>query len=646
MTPDELLAQKKRLLDYYEDELRFLRKDALEFADRHPEQARGLKLRDGRRGDPHIERLLQGVALLAGRVRAKIDDEFPELTDALLGVLYPHLLAPIPSTAVVQFVPPPGSVDLVRGLTVPKHTELVANPIDEVACTYRTGYPITLWPVELTEATVRPRPFPAAAADTAPPAAKAVLVFQFRTSGGVPLEQTGFGAAGDPSLRVFLAGDSAATAALYEHLFNDAVRVVVRNPQTRQTVAADADPTTRTHPWVRPVGFEPDEALLPYPRQAFPGFRVLTEFFACRDKYLFADLGGWAAARAAGVLAGPAVELLVFLDRDVSPALQKEVSAATFRLGCSPVVNLFDRLAEVISLTHRVHEYPVVPHRQYPDGYEVYAVQEVVHVNATTKREVRYDPFYSFRHQSHDHGRAYWYARRRNSNRTVAGGGEDRPDGGTEVDLCFVDLGFEPTLPAEDQVLVRVTCTNRDLPVRLREAREEVRFDDRGQFGCAVRVVRAPTPTLRPPPRTGAYWRLVSHLSLNHLSLTDPEDGRDVLREYLRLYDFADPRAYPDLAAVNRQVVGGLERIASRPAVAFTAVSTGIGYARGVEIDVHLDKDKLEGVGAYLFAAVLDRFLALYTTVNSFTQLNYYTRQRGDERVKAWPPRTGTRPLL
>ena len=678
MNSDKLLSPKDQLLQYYEGELVFLRQRAVEFADRYKGRADALGIREGQpAADPHVERLLEGTAFLAGHVRAKLDDEFPELTDSLLGILYPHLLSPVPSMAVVQFVSPPGGADLVNGMTIPKHARLASDPIEGVSCLYRSGYPVTLWPLEIANVSIRTRPFPGYINDLAPDPrqveTRAVLSLKFRAIGTPSLEPTAFGQApplaptptgrwnakranptqAAPPLRLFLAGDASATATLYEHLFNDVSRVVIRNPNAEVGAVpaiGDADRATRTHEWIRPVGFEPDEALLPYPRQAFPGYRVLTEFFAYREKFLFADLGGWAEARSAGALNGNSVEVLLFLDREVSPALQKsfEDGAVSFRLGCTPAVNLFEKLAEVIPLSHRVHEYPIVPERTHPDAYEVYSVEEVVHNNLRTKEQLQYDPFYSFRHRSHERGRAYWYARRRASTRTIVRDGEQNPDRGTEVDLCFVDLGFDPAVPAEHDVTVRVMCVNRDLPMPPPSQKSRpipLRFDLQGH-AATVQIVKSPTPTLRPPPRTGAYWRLISHLALNHLSISDPEQGRDALREYLRLYDYADPRVYADLASVNKQVVEGLERVESEPDVELIPFRAGTAYARGLQIHVGLDEEKFEGIGSFLFASVLERFLAMYASINAFTRVKYYTRRSGADPVKIWPARIGTRPLL
>src|SRR5580692_5808559 len=91
------------LLPYYERELDAIKRLAAEFADTHPKIAARLRLSADAVDDPHVARLLEGTAFLAARVHHRLDDEFPELTDALLGVLYPHYLAPVPSAAILQF---------------------------------------------------------------------------------------------------------------------------------------------------------------------------------------------------------------------------------------------------------------------------------------------------------------------------------------------------------------------------------------------------------------------------------------------------------------------------------------------------------------------------------------------------------------
>jgi type VI secretion system protein ImpG len=298
-------------------------------------------------------------------------------------------------------------------------------------------------------------------------------------------------------------------------------------------------------------------------------------------------------------------------------------------------VNLFAKTAEPVPLTHKKYDYTIVPDVHHPAGMEVYSLDEVASADPATGRVTVYEPFYSYRHHDRDRERAYWYARRRPSLR--------KDDRGSDIDIHLVDLAFDPRLPAVPTLVVKTTCLNRDLPTKLH--REAVRFEPQFAVPAAVRCLRAPTPTLRPPLRRQAHWRLVSHLALNHLSLADQGEGRQALQEYLGLYDFSDPQAEPHRAAVTQQVIDGLLAVRSRRVVAFTGDTAAAGgYARGTEVTVELDEEKFLGIGGFLFASVLDRFLALYASINSFTTLVYRTRQAGE--VKRWPPRAGEQPLV
>jgi type VI secretion system protein ImpG len=612
------------LFPYYERELLFIRQMAQEFAHQFPGPAGKLLLAPDRSVDPHVERLIEAFALIAGRVHHKLDDEFPELTDALLGVLYPHYLAPVPSMAVVQLDLDPERAGLPNGFRVAPHSPLATHPVGGLKCRYRTGYPLVLWPVAVTEAWLRPPPFPAGLQP--PPKTRAVLRLQVETTGELPF--TGLNL---DRLRLFLFGENNVVANLYELLFNHALQVVFR----------PLDPGTKATPFLAasqealfPVGFERDEGLLPYPRQSFPGYRLLTEFFTFPSKFQFVDLGGFARARRAGFQRK--LEVLIYLDR-TQTTLEQNIEAATFRLGCVPVVNLFDKTLEPKAETHTKSEYLLVPDVAYPHGLEVYAVESVASVNPPEKLE--YQPFYSFRHGgTRDKARRFWYAARKH-----ATGADDR---GTDVYLRLVDLDFDPRSPAEGQLVVQTLCTNRDLPTLLRQAGERLYFElEMAAPVNRVRCLRVPTPTLRPPVRRGAYWRLMSHLSLNHLSLTDAEEGRAALQEILRLYDFSDPESGQQLSAVNEQVIEGVTAVKSRPVVGRTGGPTASGFARGVEVTVEFDESKYFGSGLYLFASVLERFLGLYVTVNSFSQLVATTRQR-EGVMKRWPPRAGDQPLM
>ncbi len=612
------------LYRYYESELYYIRKLAKEFARKYPSAAARLQLEDDRSADPHVERLIESFALLTGRVRNKLDDEFPELTDAMLSVVYPHMLAPVPAAAVVQFdlTPARGTPE---GVPVPAGSPMHTARVGDQFCKFRTCYPLRLWPLAVTEAKLHPPPYPPGL--NPPPTANAALRIRLRVTGELTLDKMTF-----DSLRLHLLGEPALTAPLYDLIFNHAIEVAVVDPDSPKRVAAfPADQI------IRPVGFDPADALLPYPEHVFPGYRLLTEYFAYQPKFLFADLGGWDAIRTQ-VAPARQVELVIFLTRS-HPRLEQVIEPGMFRLGCTPVVNLFDATAEPIPLTHARTEYRVVPAVGQPMGHEVYSIQKVTAAGATGK-DREYLPFFRYRHGFDRHtSQAFWYAARRPS--------PVLDDRGTDVFLSLVDTAFDPLAAADDEaVVVKAVCTNRDLPTRLPRIGDEVRFEPAfASPGAKVRCVRNPTAPLRPPSAKGRYWHLISHLNLNHLPFTDEANGLESLKGILRLYDLTDPEAEPQAAALARQSIDGLVGVSGRRTVGWVGGGELGGMVRGVEVGIELDETKFVGNSGVLFASVLERFAAMSVSVNSFTRLVARFRQR-DEDLKRWPPRAGDRPLV
>jgi type VI secretion system protein ImpG len=615
------------LFPYYERELLFIRQLSQEFAREYPAAAGRLLLEPTRSADPHVERLIEAFALLAGRIHHKIDDEFPELTDALLSILYPHFLTPVPSLAILQLQLDATRGQLPDGFKVDKGSRLRTQPVNELPLKFQTVFPTTLWPVRIASARFMPPPFPPGL--NAPPRTAAALRLQFDC-----LSQMRFADLSLDRLRIYLVDDPQVRPQLYELLFNNATQVVFR-PVELET--APRPLVLKPEECLHQVGFGRDEGLLPYSNRSFLGYRLLTEFFAFPSKFQFIDLGGWSKARAAGF--GQHLEVVVFFNRS-SRTVEQGADAGTFLLGCTPVINLFEQTAEPIPLAQTRHEYHVLPDVGHPRGLEVFSIESVTSTDPNTGVNTEYQPFYSLSHgQDPDTQQTFWYATRRR-----ALGEKDRGD---EVYLNLVDLQFNPRLPAEATLVVRTLCTNRDLPHAVQMSGETLHYELEGAAPLlGIRAVRPPTPTLRPPRRRRAHWRLLSHLSLNHLSLTDPVEGKVALQEILRLYDFSDVEAgQQQMAAVNRQLIDGIESVASRRVVGRVPGAPASGFCRGVEVTLEFDEQKYVGTGVFLFAAVLERFLGLYATLNSFTQLSARTTQ-GEGFRRKWPPRAGDLQLL
>lgn len=603
---------QESLLEYYERELTIFRQLGQEFAQAYPKVASRLLLEPGKCEDPHVERLIQAVAFLAARIHHKIDDEFPEITTALLGLLYPHYLAPIPSMSVAEFTLDPEQGKLTSGYEIPRHTLLYSRPVDGTQCRFRTGYPLTLWPVTVTSARVD-LPERVTTGSKAP----GLIRLELQCQGGVS-----FGELQLDRLRFYLDGEGQSGHALYELLLNKTREVWIRPAGSKPGRKPIVLPASS----IQPVGFGEDDGLLPYPPHALMGYRLLQEYFTFPQKFLFVDLTQFPSASDGDL--GDKVEVLIFLDQ--VPRADHVIGPENFKLGCTPIVNLFPLVAEPIRLDHTQHEYRVIPDIRRQRAHEVYGVTEVVLTAADSETAQPVHPLYSIRHGGTDEKPlAYWYAVRRPA--------VSKGDKGTEVFVSLVDLDIKPTLPPFETVTLYTICTNRDLPTKL--SADEVRGEFELEGAAPVARIRAlvkPTEPVRPPLSGERQWRLISHLSLSYLSLTD--DGPEALQEILGLYDFSG-------SSVIRQQIAGIVGVSSRRVVRRPSTMGWHGFCRGMEITIEFDEEKYVGSGLFLFASVLERFLGLYTTLNSFTQLIATTRQR-DKPIKLWPPRTGEQVLL
>jgi len=612
---------RDELLLYYERELTFLRQMGAEFAGKYPKIASRLNLEADKCEDPHIERLLESFAFLAARVHLKLDDDFPEITEALLSIVYPHFIRPVPSMTVVEFQVRPEQAQIGSGLKIARGSVLSSRPVAGVPCKFRTCYDTMVWPLTVAEAEWKSPDrlgLPVKAAD-----AVAALRVELRCWPGGDFAKLNPG-----TLRFFLNGEGSTVNALYELLCSRCTQILLRDP----TKGSRVQPVALRPSALRPVGFDEEDALLPYPKRSFAGYRLLHEYFTFPEKFFFLELSGLEALASGGFKDRAEIVFLIapFEMTERRQALELGVSAKTIRLGCSPAVNLFGQTAEPILLTQRKFEYPIVPDVRRQNALEVFSVDEVLSVRSGAQELIPFEPFYSFRHATmRRSGQTFWLASRRPSMR--------RDDDGSELFLSLVDLEQRPMEPDADRVTVRLTCTNRDLPSRLPFGNPAGDFELEG--GAPVQAIVAlgkPTPSLRPPAGKGGFWRLISHLSLNYLSLVD--QGREALQEILKLYDLAD-------SAFSQKQIEGITAVTSRKQFARVNSENGITFARGTRVDIELDEDNFVGGGAYLFASVLEHFLGYYVTLNSFSQLSVTTRQR-KEALQLWPPRAGRRILL
>ncbi|MDD4880022.1 MAG: type VI secretion system baseplate subunit TssF [Gallionellaceae bacterium] len=622
-----------RLLDYYNQELLHIREGAAEFAREFPKIAARLGLDADAKEcpDPYVERLLEGFAYLTGRIQLKIDSEFPVFTQNLLEMVYPGYQAPTPAMAIVQFQVDLDEPGLAQGFNLPRQTVLRSRlqPGESTACVFRTAHALTFWPVRLTEARYHGY-LPSIAGVDLPRGVRAALSLKLQSTAGLTFRQIAL-----DRLTLHLSGEEATAHKLYEQICANTVGVLIRPGDGKgrwsELLGGEA---------IQPVGFTDEEALLPQSPRAFGGYRLLKEYSAFPARYLFVDLAGLNAAVAR--CEGDSLEIMLLLDK-ADATLEKVVDAGNFVLNAVPVVNLFPKRADRIHLSDSSHECHIVPERTRPMDYEINQVTAVTGYGTGVEALQEFEPFYAIHDQVTTQEGAYYTLRRTprvlSSNQKLKGPRSSYV--GTEVFVSLVNPAQAPYSSELAQISVSTLCSNRDLPLFLSLGNNNDFSLEVAAPVSGVRCIKGPSRPVAPVLEGETPWRLISHLSLNYLSLIDagPREGAVALREVLGLYGL-------DLHSPLRKQLEGVQSVGARQIISrIPSASAGpIAFARGVEIQLTFDERPFEGSGIFLLGTVLERFFARHVSLNSFTQTVLHSTSRGE--IKRWPVRLGQRQVL
>ncbi len=601
------------LLPYYNSELRFMREMAGEFARAHPKIAGRLRVSSTAVEDPHVGRLIEAFAFLAARTRLKLDDDFPELTEAMLGILQPHTLAAFPSMSVVELAPPVG---LDRETVLPRGTEFATEPVRGEPLRYRTTYPLSIWPIRLEAARLSGLPL---VAPRNPHAASAVGVLRLSLACIDP-EMT-FGQLGLDTLRFHLHAEARVANILYELILGGTVSVALAES------AVDPNPVILPPSAIRSVGFADDEVSVPLPPAAEPALAQVGEFFAFPDKFMFFDLAGLSAKTLRD--GGRTMEVFLYFDR-ADPAIEHLVTRDRLRLFCAPVVNLFRERAEPIRLAPGRFDYRIVPDARREAVIEVHGVEAVT----VTDRVGAVRPFYPFFAIGRPRLGAdlrYWHTSRRPS---------PRPDGGDDVFITLIDTAGLRVADADLVASIELTCSNRELPRALPFGEGRPRLTIVGApdtVGTASFLI-APTDPLRPKRGRGDLWRLVSHMALAHMSVADPAVALGVVKELLVLHDHSD-------AAAGGLLLEKLTAVEGRPATARAPAGGHVVFLHGTDLTLEFDDRRLSGSGTFLMGALLAQVFGSMAALNTFSRTTL--RLKGERRAwHRWPARSGSRPII
>lgn len=598
------------LLPYYERELAFLRQHSREFAEHYPKLAAQLLLSGEGCDDPHVERMIESFALLTARISKRLEDSYPQLTESLLNVLYPHYLRPFPSCSIAQF--DIGNADLSKVLSIPRGSELHSRPIKGAVIKFRTAWGLHLAPVEVGE--VR---FDAVATAPSqvrlPQACNAMLSLQLVSRKGL---ERGLGKQG--RLRFYIDAESSVAAALRDALFLKRLQVFAQADDENWAVCPASI--------VSEVGFLDSEALIDMPETAHDAYRYLTEFFAFPEKFNFFDIDLGKIPTQLHSQSQLTLHIALANLRAESDAsrLLQTLTAQNLRLGCVPVINLFAQRGDPIRVTQRQTQYPVVADARRAFAYDIYSIDTVRRVRQTAQGEsiTEFRPFFSLRHgECPAEDGHYWYAQR---DPVLA---ESSP--GYETSISIVDADFDPVQPKTDVLSLLLTCTNRELPCLMSVGLPSGDLFMEGSGSVrSIRLLRKPTQQYRFDYRRDGQWRIISHLSLNHLSLTG--SGLAAFKEMLTLYDL--PRS-----ATSRRQIEGITAIEQREKTLWMAGQPFACFIRGLEVRLSIDAASFAGSGLEVFARCIDHFLGLYVSLNSFIQLVVVCQRTGEELIRCQP---------
>lgn len=628
-----------RLLDLYEQELRYFRESSGEFARAYPKIAARLAIDGTEVTDPYVERLIEATAFLSARVALKLDAQYPRFTGHLLDIVYPHFLAPTPSMAVLAFEPDLLDGKLATGATVPRGSALYAKQTagQNTCCELRTAAELRLWPIELTRAQYFSHaPDLPLARHPRVRAIRGGLRIGLRAGAGLTFAQIGM-----DDLVLHLGGADDVAWQLYECALGDPVGVLVL--PAGQSERARSLPASA----LQAVGFGDDEALLPQTATGFSGFRLMQEYFAFPERFQFVRIAG--LARLLAQMPVAEIEVVLLFSRG-NAALETLVSASNVLLHCVSAINLFPKHLDRVTVNEGVNEFHLVPDRTRPMDFEVHSVTSVVGYGAPAAgaaaegesvREQRFLPFYAAFHDARHAHPAYYTTTRepRLLSRRQRSDGARSGHIGSELYLQLVDAQQAPYAEELRQLSVSALCSNRDLLLLLPLGRED-------DFECAdsypvrcVRTVRGPSRPVSPVVAQGLGWRVLDHLALNYLSLADstPAEGAAALREMLTLY-----ATHADASRLAQ--VRGLLSVRTRPLARRLPLAGPIAFGRGLQVRIEIDRNAFHGHSAFLFGAVLTHFLARHVELNHFVETVLVAAGEGE--IMRWRPLCGTRPIL
>ncbi len=580
----------------FQDELAILKDSARELVKRNPRLAKYFG--DGTT-DPDVEHLMEGFAFLTSKLREKIDDDFPEITHPLIDRVWPNFLRPTPPLVMMKFSALDKAITQVHKLPrwSPVHSSADA---DGIACTFRTTAEVKIYPLEIDGVRCeRTRD-------------RSMIEVGFGARSVSPVRALGL-----ETLRLHFCGDQATRSALYLW-FNRHLRSIMLRPRGGGTPAS-LPPNA-----IQQGSLGPEEALYPETKADLDGYRLLHEYYAFPEKFLCVDLTGLRAA--VRQIEHTEFDIQFGFSRPLPPEIKPQIDS--IRLHCCPAINLFEQLSGAIPQGIPGERHDIIAETEGSTKLDIFSVDAVTSSrgSASARPEQDYRKFDDLDHaveRSADRREVYWRHHRLG---TIAGS--------IKHQLAFCAHDGQPAQP-DGATIAKLRCFDAVRAAALR-AGDICRSSQQTANYVAFANLAAPTPASYPPTDAGFGWRLISGLSLNSVSLNDPQAFASIIETY----DY--------LAAANRQAERSMQ--ARSKAIAGLVTKPSDWLVRGIPIrGIHsrmtLREDAFQGEGErYLFGLILSEFLRLYATINSFNRLDILSASHGENF--GFTAKPGLQPLI
>ncbi len=604
------MSSNKHFFDYFQREVAYLRHEGARFASTFPKVANRLDFSNVESSDPHVERLLQSFSFLTARLQKDVEDLFPRISNALLETLYPQFIAPLPSYTITKFDLSDETGKLTGRFHVKQGTQLYVHGNDGEICRFQTSMGLDLYPLKMMKVDIIPTldlPKKAGHFSTS-----RVLRIHLKSMAGglfeLDLQKIRFHISGSPILQ----------NKLYEALFLGEARTAMSyGPLTKPERYKPPLPKLTT-----PVGFAEHESVMPYPDHGHPGFRLLQEYFAYPQKFMFFDVD-------ASGLKTASKECTLYIELDDTVGLDnKDIDVDNIQLGCVPTVNLFKKISEPIRIDHKSVEYRLLADQRRDNTTEIHSVQRVLGSVEGERDPIEFSPYFSYTHAESEREQSrFWHARRSYSN--------DPKRPGNDTYLSFVDYDFDIMQPANQSVYAEVLCTNRTLAQSM-TAGTELQSDESMPV-TRIYCLDRPTPQRYMNRETMSQWRLISHLALGHLSLSDSEVSLKILKEIVAQYgDFGDGNTIPEINMIHNFKA---DRVARR-----LGYDAWRGFVHGTKFTLTLTDNISRDTNTFLFSHVLNHVLPQFASINSFSELEV-NRNNIRGTWKQWHPRSGNKAL-